>query len=98
MAEGLPVRDDHVASAINAEDRHTLTAEGQLIAGWFIELHNARISSGFGPVALQFSEIEAWARLTGVTLNVWTVRLLRLVDGIYLRLSDDRAQREMEKR
>lgn len=67
------------------------------MADWFFEL-NAGRGGGFGPEPLKYTEIEAWARLTGVKLTLWALRLLKMVDDVYLDLAAERARRESERR
>lgn len=93
------MRDDHVARLTDDIERHRLTAEGEFVTGWFWELHAARGYSGFGaPEPLRYVEIEAWARLTRIKITVWALRLLRLVDGIYMRAAAERIRAESERR
>ena len=51
---------------------------------WFADLHRARGSNGFGPNPLTYSEMAAWARLTGADPGPWEVALLKHLDGVYL--------------
>lgn len=53
---------------------------------WFLELHSARGSTGFGPAALSYSEIEAWARLTGRRPSALEVFALKGLDQAYLEI------------
>lgn len=46
---------------------------------WFTELHNARGDGG-----LPYSEIKAWATLTGRTLSTFEVKTLKRIDMVYL--------------
>ncbi len=54
------------------------------VLAWFLELNQGRGSSGFGPLPLGWSEIEAWARLTGKELRPQEVALLKRLDSTYL--------------
>jgi hypothetical protein len=50
---------------------------------WFNDLHNTR-GGGFGPQAISYAEIDAWARLTGSSPTPWEVSVLRRLDVAYL--------------
>ena len=100
--EGLPVNPDHLAllaeiDEIDAETDERLTPEGEVIADWFFELSNAR-QQAVGmtaaiPQPLQFSEIHAWAQLTGHHISRWVLRLFLLLDSIYLKCAFERIQK-----
>ncbi len=47
---------------------------------WFQELAGRRTGGGVGPNPLTHQEIEAWSRLTGVTLELRELRLLLRLD------------------
>ena len=99
LKDGLPVREEHIEASLAEGSKQVLGPDGEIVADWFWELHGARGSSGFGaPEPLRYTEIEAWARLTGVRLNPWGLRLLKMVDGIYLELAAERMRREADKR
>jgi hypothetical protein len=49
----------------------------------FLELHFARRSDTM-PQPIAWSEIEAWARLTGRVLRAWEVDILRALDNAWL--------------
>lgn len=53
--------------------------------GWFMRLCAARGSSGFGPNPLSYAELDAFARLMGVTLQPWEVDTLRDLDVEFMR-------------
>ena len=50
----------------------------------FIDLRSACPSSGFGPGALSYSEIDAYQRTGGEVLLPWEVRAIRAADNAYL--------------
>ena len=41
-----------------------LPEDGAHVWRWFLELNQARNSSGFGPESIAYQEVDAWARLT----------------------------------
>ena len=51
---------------------------------WFIELHMARGSNGMTLNPISFTEIKAWAELTGTEITPKEVRLLKMLDGAVL--------------
>lgn len=53
---------------------------------WFLELHSARTSSGFGPAPIGFAELAAWARLTRRTPSAFEVMALRALDHVYMEV------------
>lgn len=53
---------------------------------WFGELSTGRTSNGFGPNPLTWSDITAWASLTGTDLRPWEVRLLKQLDIVFLNV------------
>lgn len=50
----------------------------------FIELHQARGSGGFGPLAIPYSEIVSYCRLSALELSPWEVKVIRALDTVYL--------------
>jgi len=57
---------------------------GQHIWRAFREISRARGGNGFGPNPLAWTEIDAWARLTGTLLEPWEVRAIREIDDVIL--------------
>ena len=51
---------------------------------WFLELHAGRASSGFGPTPLTYSEMNAWAHLTGTAPTPWEVAVLKALDADWM--------------
>ena len=50
----------------------------------FLELHRTRPSSGFGPSAITFVEMDAWQRLMRMPLEVWEVGAIRQLDDVWI--------------
>lgn len=50
----------------------------------FIDLHRCRGSSGFGPAALSYRDIDAWMRVTGERPLPWEVAAIVALDRAYL--------------
>jgi len=53
----------------------------------FIELHNARGGSGFGPNPISYTEIASYRAVTGADLSPWEVKVIRALDTLYLETS-----------
>lgn len=52
--------------------------------GWFLELAATRSAGGWGPNPISYSDISAWAGLTGVAIRAPEVRTLVLLDRLWL--------------
>jgi len=57
-----------------------------LVSVWedFLELHSARGSNGFGANPISYTEIDAWTRLSGYVLSPQDVKIIKLLDRVYL--------------
>lgn len=51
---------------------------------YFWELHRSRHHNGFGWLSLQYSDIEAWSRLTKQKLDQWELSAILRLDSLYL--------------
>lgn len=51
---------------------------------WFVALHSGRQSTGFGPAALPWAEIESFFRMRGESPDVWELDLIRRLDVVAL--------------
>lgn len=56
-----------------------------LIWNTFLELHNARASSGMGPSAIGWQDLLAWQRVRGVQLTTWEIDTLMAIDTLALK-------------
>lgn len=66
---------------------------------WFCELSASRTGNGGGANPIAFTEIEAWARLTGRLLTPRDVRAIGLLDGELFRIwSEQDRRREAARR
>ena len=63
----------------------------------FLELDAARGANGFGPNPLSYTEIDAWARLTGARLSAWEVSLLRDIDRVVIEKTARDAALEQQR-
>lgn len=48
------------------------------------ELHASRAHSGFGPLRINFAEIDAFQRVTGLRLKAWEVEAIRRADRAFM--------------
>jgi hypothetical protein len=51
---------------------------------WFCELSNSRQYAEFGPMAISYTEIKAWADLTKNEPEAWEVEAIKKIDRVYL--------------
>lgn len=65
---------------------------------WFLDLHNGRPSGGFGPGAITYSDMHAWAALTGNRPTPWDVETIKQLDYAYLKHSADQARKSRKKK
>ena len=69
--------------------------EVEHVLAWFVELSGRR-TNGMAPNPITFTEIEAWARLTGRCPRPWEVRVItRLDDAVRERAA--KSERERDK-
>lgn len=61
-----------------------LPEEVKYLWEFFVELNRARGSNGFGPSPLSFSDLHAWATLTGNRLDPWELRAILAIDAHYI--------------
>ncbi len=61
---------------------------------YFLELHNARSSNGFGPVPLSYTEIDAWRRLTNQRLDPWELSAIVRLDGVFMTVHAEASKPE----
>lgn len=97
MQEGdSGTRRDHLEAAAKAGSsaaQAELDAAAAADAGpaaylwdWFMELHAARGSNGFGPSPIGFADLAAWAQLTKRAPTAFEVMALRALDHAYLEV------------
>lgn len=58
--------------------------EGRHWWSMFMELSRARSSNGFGPNPISYIEIDAWRRLTDVDLSPFDVKMIRMLDDLWI--------------
>ena len=70
---------------ISLEDEEIpIPEDGLYLWFFFQELCGGRGNNGFGPTALSWSDMEAWARLTSAPLSPYEVLTLRSMDAAFL--------------
>jgi hypothetical protein len=52
---------------------------------WFQDLHTARGSNGMGPNPITYTDIAAWAGLSGITLRAPEIQAILMLDRLWLR-------------
>lgn len=58
----------------------------------FLDLHRARPAGGMSAGNITYSEIDAYQRLTGSSLEPWQVRAIRAADGAFREVeAEDRS-------
>jgi len=75
---------------VDDEDMPILAARAW--QGWQ-HLHQARGSNGYGPMPISFTEVHAFAALSGIGLLPWEVELIRAFDGEYMRITAERSEK-----
>jgi hypothetical protein len=85
---------DHYAAVARAtgkpvQQAPTLAPEMRPLWWTFIALHRARSGGGMGENPIQFTEIEAWCRLSRVALEPWEVDVIGLLDDAYLESTQE---------
>ncbi len=67
-----------------ADDALEVPEGGECLWNWFQELSAGRGNNGFGPTAISWADIEAWARLTAIELTPYETLTLRSMDAAFL--------------
>lgn len=70
---------------LNRPGRLLLPAGGDLLWRWFTDPSGSRTWGMAGPGPITLGEIEAYRRLTGWPIEERHVRILRAMDGAFLR-------------
>ena len=71
-------------SETSLDEEIPIPEDGLYLWFYFQELSGGRINSGFGPTALSWSDMEAWARLTSTLLTPYEILTLRSMDTAFL--------------
>jgi len=85
-----PVEDE-------ADDAPEVPEGGECLWNWFQELSAGRGNNGFGPTAISWADIEAWARLTAVELTPYETLTLRSMDAAFLSVHAAEAEKRNKK-
>ena len=76
---------DHILEACRQTGKEMpIPEDGLYLWFFFQELCGGRGNNGFGPTALSWSDMEAWARLTSAPLSPYEVLTLRSMDAAFL--------------
>lgn len=60
--------------------------------GWFQELHAQRGSNGWGPNPINYTDMAAWAGLSGVTIRAPELQCLVILDRLWLSAQAEASQ------
>lgn len=64
---------------------------------WYFELAQSRQQTGFGVSPISWQEMDAWARITGVTLYPWLAMCFRAMDQAWLKVAAERSRKNGDK-
>jgi len=64
---------------------------------WFVELTRTRSSNGFGMNPINYSEIDAWSRLTRRKPTLLEIYALTQIDAAYLEQQHKQSQSKGKK-
>lgn len=67
------------------------------IWSWFLELSGARSSNGFAANPIQYSEIDAWARLKKINITPFEVEAIVKIDGVFLSHMAEKAKKDKKR-
>lgn len=79
------------------EDLVELPDSMQYVWSWFIELHNARTSNGFGLNPITYADIKAYFDLYDIVPQDWQVQLIKQLDNVALNAFAKQQKEEAEK-
>jgi hypothetical protein len=97
--DGVPLRD-HLEQVVASTQGRVVPPElnvpdlpsaMEYLWLWFCDLSGGRPHTGFGPGAIPYSEITAWASLTENDPSPWDVGLLKKLDAVYLEVASSKA-------
>jgi hypothetical protein len=63
---------------------------------YFLDLNNTR-QSGMGVSAINYTEIKSWCDLTGNTLSAFEVRVIKMLDSVFLAHYNKQSEKETSK-
>lgn len=69
----------------------------QYVWSWFIDLHNARTSNGFGLNPITYADIKSYFDLYAIEPQEWQVQLIKQLDNIALSAFAKQQKEEAEK-
>lgn len=80
------------------EELLELQREQYEIWGWFMELNEARSSSGFGLNPITYSDIEAYFRLQKIVPEKWEIDTIKRLDREVLSIYAKKAKADSKKK
>lgn len=104
MPDGSTMRD-HLMSVARQKRRRVAQLDGPPIPfrlahvwQWFLELHQARGSNGWGPNAISYGDLYAWSRLTLRLPRPAEIEALFAVDAAFLKIRAADARQDAARR
>lgn len=91
MANIRPLLIAELQRTLKDGGRPRLPAGGDLLWKWFLDLHQARTFHSAGPNPIAFSEIVAYAQLTGWPMRAHHIETILAMDRAYLGSVFDQA-------
>lgn len=82
--DGTTLRQHMTQAGVRIEDPEIPLA-AEYLYDWFLELSRARSSSGFGINPISHLEIDAWARLYGISPQPHELQIIAALDDAYIR-------------
>lgn len=80
------------------EELLELQREQYEIWGWFMELNEARSSSGFGLNPITYSDIDAYFRLQNIIPEKWEIDTIKRLDREVLSIYAKKAKADSKKK
>lgn len=81
---GVLVEPSALDAVIQPASTVTLLPETETLAQAYLDLRCASGGNGFGPTPISFAEMQAYAGITGIEIDRFTLMLLQIADSIYL--------------
>lgn len=81
-------------SAMESRRAFALTPEAESLSEIYSMLRLGNGGGGFGPSGITWATIAGYQQAMGVKLDAWTLNLLWMVDGIYLKHAHEKIERD----
>lgn len=87
MVVGGATRKSHMLAAGYTEDELVKSEKPILISNvfdWFSDLRTARKHNGYSLMAIEYSEMQAYFSMRGISVEKWQIDVIRMLDSISL--------------